>query len=486
MLGYSHEQFLGKRLWDIGLFRDIAASQDSFQKLQGERYIRYEHLPLETKKGQYIDVEFVSNIYQVDHKSVIQCNIRNITERKQTNITEHKQAEEKMAALQEQFRQSQKIEALGSLAGGIAHDFNNLLTVIKGYSQLSLIELKEGDPLKESIEEIQKATDRAAALTRQLLAFSRRQVMEMKVLDLNTILKDLEKMLRRVIGEDIKLVTLLAEDLGSVKTDPGQIEQVVVNLAVNSRDSMPKGGKLTIETANVELDEDYAHAHVAVTPGRYVMLSVSDTGVGMTREIRDRVFDPFFTTKVKGKGTGLGLSTVYGIVKQSEGNIWVYSEPDQGTTFKIYLPRVDEPLEELGKKELVKEILRGSETVLVVEDEEAVRKLAVRILQRQGYKVFDAPQGGDALLTCEQHKEPIHLMLPDVVMPGMRGYELAKRLEPLHPEMKVLYTSGYTDNAIVRHGVLEKEMHYIQKPFAVDGLARKVREVLDKDSRPAV
>ena len=390
------------------------------------------------------------------------------------------QAEKERAALEEQLRQSQKIEAIGRLAGGIAHDFNNLLTVIKGYSQLSLLELKETDPMRGSIEEIKRAADRAADLTRQLLAFSRRQILEMRVLDLNTVLRDLDKMLRRVIGEDIELVTLLAEGLGRVKTDHGQMQQVIMNLAVDAKDAMPNGGKLTIETANVELDETYARSHVAVIPGRYAMLSVSDTGVGMTAEVKEQVFEPFFTTKEKGKGTGLGLATVYGIVKQSGGNIWVYSEPGQGTTFKIYLPRVDEPLEELKEKAEVKEIPRGSETILVVEDEEKVLKLTVQILRGQGYAVLEAPHGDDALLVCEQHEGPIHLMVTDVVMPNMSGHELAKRLKAFHPEMKVLYMSGYTDNAIVHHGVLEKGMNYIQKPFTVDGLARKVREVLDK------
>jgi signal transduction histidine kinase len=395
------------------------------------------------------------------------------------DITERKQAEEEKAFLQEQLRQSQKMEAIGRLAGGIAHDFNNLLTIIKGYSTLSFMELKEGDPLKGSIGEILKATERAANLTRQLLAFSRRQAMEMKVLDLNAILKDMDKMLRRVIGEDIALVVHVAEDLGRTKTDPGQIEQVIMNLVVNARDAMPDGGKLTIETANVELDEAYARAHIAVKPGRYLMLSVSDTGVGMTREVKERVFEPFFTTKGTGKGTGLGLSTVYGIVKQSGGNIWVYSEPGRGTTLKIYLPRVDGPIE-VFKEKFEEDLPRGSETILVVEDEEEVRKLAARILQRQGYKVLEAPQGGDALLICEQHQDPIHLMLTDVVMPGMSGHQLAKRLESLQPGMKVLYMSGYTDNAIAQHGVLGEGVNYIQKPFTVDGLARKVREVLDK------
>jgi PAS domain S-box-containing protein len=396
------------------------------------------------------------------------------------DITERKRSEEKMVSLQEQLHQSQKMEAIGRLAGGIAHDFNNLLTVIKGYSQLSLIETKDNDPLKENIEEIKSASERAADLTRQILAFGRRQIMEMKVLDLNVILKNLDKMLCRLIGEDIELATLLAEDLGKVKVDPGQIEQVIINLVVNSRDAMPNGGKLTIETANVELDEEYAHAHIAVKPGRYVMISVSDTGIGMAKEVRERVFEPFYTTKERGKGTGLGLSTVYGIVKQSEGNIWVYSEPGKGTTFKIYLPRVDEPLEEVPEKVIEGELPRGDETILVAEDNEEVRKVIVRILKRQGYNVLEAAHGDEALLVCKEHEGPIHLMVPDVVMPGMSGRELAERLSSIHPNIKVLYMSGYTDNVITHHGILEKGINYIQKPFTVDGLARKVREVLDK------
>jgi PAS domain S-box-containing protein len=398
------------------------------------------------------------------------------------DITELKRAEEEKAVLQEQLRQSQKVEAIGRLAGGIAHDFNNLLTVIKGYSQLSSFELKEGDPLSVNIDEIQNAAERAASLTRQLLAFSRRQVMEMKVLDLNTLLRDLEKMLRRVIGEDIEMVIQLAEDLGRVRADVGQIEQVIMNLAVNAKDAMPSGGKLTIETANVELDESYARSHVDVRHGHYVMFSVSDTGVGMTPEVRERIFEPFFTTKERGKGTGLGLSTTYGIVKQSEGHIWVYSVQGKGTTFKIYLPRVNEPLEEIRKEVLKKELPRGNETILIVEDEEEVRKLAGKILEKQGYRILETFNGDDALVACEKRKSPIHLMLADIIMPGMSGSELAKLLIPLYPEIKILYMSGYTDNAIVRHGVLEKGVNYIQKPFTMEGLARKVREVLDKDS----
>ncbi|MDO8957967.1 MAG: ATP-binding protein [Deltaproteobacteria bacterium] len=363
------------------------------------------------------------------------------------------QAQKEMATLQEQLRQSQKMEAIGQLAGGIAHDFNNLLTIMKGHSQLALMNLKEGEPLRGSFEEIEKATTKSANLVRQILAFSRRQVMEMIVLDLNTLLRDLEKMLRRIIGEDIGLLTVLADDLGRVKADPGQIEQVVLNLAVNARDAMPQGGKLTIETANVELDEAYARSHVAVTPGRYVMLAVSDTGVGMTPEIRERVFEPFFTTKEKGKGTGLGLATVYGIVKQSGGNIWLYSEPGQGTTFKIYLPRVDEPLAKEREKEEIG-LFRGVGVILVVEDEEGVRKLVLEMLKKQGYSVLEADDEEEALLICRQYKDTIHLMVTDVVMPRISGPELAKRLVVFHPEMKVLYMSGYADNAIVHHGVL--------------------------------
>lgn len=424
------------------------------------------------KNGEVIDLEVSATETNYCGRAVSLAYLRDITERKR--------ADQEMAILQEQFRQSQKMEAIGQLAGGIAHDFNNLLTIIQGYTDLSLSLLRERDPMRENIHGIGKAAERASDLTRQLLAFSRRQVMEMKVLDLNTLLRDLDKMLRRVIGEDIELVTILPEDLGRIKADPGQIEQVILNLAVNARDAMASGGKLMVETANIELDQVYARKHVSVNPGHYVMLSVGDTGVGMNPEVKDRIFEPFFTTKGKGKGTGLGLSTVYGIVKQSGGNVWVYSEPGQGATFKIYLPRMDQSLKEEKKRVVMRELPRGNETVLVVEDEEEVLKVTVEILRRQGYKVFEASQGGDALLICEEYEDPIHLMVTDVVMPRMSGSELAKRLEPLHPEMRVLYMSGYTDNAIVHHGILEEGVNYLQKPFTVDSLARRVREVLDK------
>jgi len=402
------------------------------------------------------------------------------------DITERKRAEEEKATLQEELRQSQKMEAIGGLAGGIAHDFNNLLTVISGNCQLSLLELKEGDPVKGNIQEIKAAADRATSLTRQLLAFSRRQVLNMSVLDLNTIIRDLEKMLRRVIGEDVELVTSLANDLGTVKTDPGWIEQVIMNLAVNGRDAMPSGGKLIIETNNAELDEPYTRSHVAIKPGRYVKLCVSDTGVGMVPEVREHLFEPFFTTKKKGKGTGLGLSTVYGIVKQSEGNIWVCSEPGLGTTFNIYLPRVDESLVDTREKVTREEHPGGGETILVVEDEEDVRGLTVRILERQGYRVLEASCGNDALLLSKERIEPIDMVLTDVVMPGMSGPQLADQLIHLHPKMQVLYMSGYTDNAVFHHGILGEGVNYIQKPFTIHGLMKKMREVLDKNLSPIV
>ncbi len=396
------------------------------------------------------------------------------------DVSERKRAEEEKLSLQEQLRQAQKMEAIGQLAGGVAHDFNNLLTVIKGYSQLSLLDLKEDSPLWGNIQEIEKASQRATDLTRQLLAFSRRQILDLKVLDLNVLLKDVEKMLRRIIGEDIALVTLLSEGLGKVKVDPGQIEQVIFNLAVNARDAMPSGGKLSIETANAELDEEYARSHVNVAPGRYVRLSVSDTGVGMTQEVKERVFEPFFTTKEKGKGTGLGLSMVYGIVKQSEGNIWLYSEPGRGTTFRIYFPRTEEEADGLHREEVTDVFPRGSETILLVEDDELVRDLATRLLEQQGYRVLKATNGQEALRVAREHVgETIHLLLSDIVMPQMGGKELGDWLKISRPNVKVLYTSGYADNAIVHQGVLDPGTHFLQKPFSLKTLSHKVREVLD-------
>jgi PAS domain S-box-containing protein len=381
--------------------------------------------------------------------------------------------------LQDQLIQAQKMESIGRLAGGVAHDFNNLLTVISGYSELLLARRGIGNPVLGHVTEIQRAAARAASLTRQLLAFSRQQVLEPQVLDLNVIISNTDKMLRRLIGEDIELVTIAGTALGRVKADAGQMEQVVMNLAVNARDAMPKGGRLTIETANVELDEAYARRHVAVKPGPHVMLAMSDTGMGMDSETQARIFEPFFTTKEKGKGTGLGLATVYGIVKQSGGNIYVYSNLGHGTTFKIYLPRVDGALESVNTPKARTEVPQGCETVLLVEDEESVRSLLQGILRSNGYTVLEASRGEEALGICEGHKGAIHLLLADVVMPQMSGRELAERLISTRPQMKVLYMSGYTDDAVVRHGVLESNAAFLQKPFTPEILARKVRLVLD-------
>lgn len=401
------------------------------------------------------------------------------------DITERKQAEEKMAALQVQLGQSQKMEAIGRLAGGIAHDFNNILAVIQGYSDLCLSGIPKENPLREDIQEITNAVKRAANLISQLLAFSRRQTMEMEVINLNPLLQNLEKMLRRVIGEDVELVTTLPDDLGRVKADPGQIEQILLNLTVNARDAMPSGGKLTIETANVTLKENNRQNHMVLTPGHYVMISITDTGLGMTQEVKERIFEPFFTTKEIGKGTGLGLSMVYGIVKQSGGHIGVDSEPGKGATFRIYLPRVDEPVVEVDEKEIGGPPL-GNETILVVEDEEEVRKLVARSLKKQGYKVLEASQGKEVFSLCEEQGGPIHLMVTDVVMPEMTGVELAKHIKQVYPEIKVLYMSGYTsDRVAVDCENVEKGIEFIQKPFTVYKLARKIREVLDKQSSTA-
>jgi PAS domain S-box-containing protein len=395
-------------------------------------------------------------------------------------FAEHEKSEKERKSLAEQFLHAQKMEAIGQLAGGVAHDFNNLLTVISIQIKLVLRGIREKDPLKENLKEIEKAADRAANLTRQLLAFSRRQILETKVINLNIILEDMEKMLERVIGEDIELKVNLTDDLGLVKVDPGQVEQVIVNLAVNAKDAMPQGGKLVLKTANTELDRGYASSHTGVIPGPYVMFSMTDTGIGMGKEVREQIFDPFFTTKEKGKGTGLGLSTVYGIVKQSGGHIAVYSEVNQGTSFKVYLPRVIEKDEGIIKTKQSEETPRGKETILVVEDEESVRNLAVKILRDQGYTVLDADQAEKGLLICEKYQKPINLILTDVVMPKMNGVNFIERLKQVGKYFKVIYMTGHTDETIV-NGLLDKKVNLILKPFTLEKLARKVREVLDKD-----
>ena len=399
----------------------------------------------------------------------IVVNARDITERRR---------------LEDQLRQAQKMEAVGQLAGGVAHDFNNLLTAILGYANLMLDDLPQQDPMRQDLIEIQSAGERAASLTRQLLAFSRRQMLQPQVVDINTLVRQLEKLLRRLINEDVELVTALGADLVPVRVDPASVEQILVNLSVNARDAMPLGGRLTIETANVDLDDAYALTHATMAPGRYVMLAVGDTGQGMDEATRARVFEPFFTTKEQGKGSGLGLATVYGIVKQSGGYIWVYSEPDHGTVFKVYLPPVEsrttERPVEVDRRGDVKP---GWETVLLVEDEDAVRALAREVLRRHGYVVLVARHGVDALRMAERHTDDIHLLITDVVMPHMSGRETAERLTTVRPNMKVLFMSGYTDHALM-HRELTPGAATLQKPFTPEAFARKVREVLDGADAP--
>ncbi|HUB07636.1 MAG TPA: response regulator [Myxococcales bacterium] len=380
--------------------------------------------------------------------------------------------------LEEQLRQAQKLEAIGSLAGGVAHDFNNLLSIILTYSDLLMRALPSDSPMREDLSEIKKAGERARDLTRQLLMFSRQQVIEPRVLCLNDPLQGIRTMLDRLIGEDIELSIVRSPDLWDVEADPGQIEQVLMNLVVNARDAMPDGGKLTIETANVVLDEDYQAQHPGAGTGPHVMLAVIDTGTGMDAVTRSRIFEPFFTTKGPGKGTGLGLSTVFGIVKQNRGNVWVYSEPGLGTAFKIYLPRTEAAREEKAPVPVAPRV-SGNETILVVEDEASLRAAALRVLRELGYRVLEAALPSEAIALCERSTDHIHLLLTDVVMPEMNGRQLADRLRQGRPSLKVLYTSGYTENTIVHHGVPEAGIHFLPKPISPDLLAAKVRSVLD-------
>jgi len=388
------------------------------------------------------------------------------------DVTERRQ-------LEEQLRQAQKMEAVGRLAGGIAHDFNNLLTAIIGYSQLLLGRLEVGNPMQDQLEEIKKAGERAASLTRQLLAFSRKGLLQPQVLDLNALVANIDKMLRRLIGEHIEQVTIFGPGLEPIEADPAQLEQVVLNLVVNARDAMPQGGKIVIETKNLELDEAYADQHPGVSPGRYTMLSVSDEGYGMDAETLKHIFEPFYTTKDHAEGTGLGLFTVYGAVKQNGGNIWVYSEVGRGTTFKIYLPQVNQVVEVRKADALSTAAAEGTETVLLAEDEKVVRKFVRSILEKNGYTVLEAHHGSEALRVALQHAGPIDLLLTDMVMPLMGGKLLAEKMTGLRPGIKVLYMSGYSENAVIHHGILEFGTAFLEKPFSVEALEHKVREVLD-------
>ena len=394
------------------------------------------------------------------------------------DITERRQAEKELH--ENQLRQIQKMEALGRLSGGIAHDFNNLLGVIIGYAEFLEDSLSEGDPLRKSVHEIKKGGQRAASLTRQLLAFSRQQVLEPKVLDLNAVVADVEKMLRRVIGEDIELIITLDPTLGRVMADQGQIEQVIMNLAANARDAMPNGGKLTIKTANAELDETYAGRSPAVRSGCYVQLAVSDSGIGMDAETKGHIFEPFFTTKGMGRGTGLGLATVYGVVSQSNGYIWVYSEIGKGTIFKIYLPLVKGEVQAASPEVSQPQFAHEGETILLVEDEESLRVVTRALLVQHGYNVLEASSGGQGVKIAQEHHSPIHLLLTDVVMPGMNGPNLAEKVAGLHPETKILYMSGYTDHIIGKHGFLESGVLLLEKPYTRGTLTRKVRAALEQ------
>jgi PAS domain S-box-containing protein len=443
---------------------DLASVQKLVERVfQGADVPLFE-LRLRAQSGEYISVECTATRQSQDGETVGLLGIaRDITGRQH---------------LEAQFRQAQKMEAIGRLAGGVAHDFNNLLTAIIGHTDLALETLPPNADERDDLQGIRKTAERAASLTHQLLAFARQQIIAPRVISLNDLILDMDTLLRRLIGEDIDLVTRPAHGLGMVQADRGQFEQVVANLAVNARDAMPQGGKITIETHNVDLDETYTMARTEIQPGRYVLLAVSDTGVGMDAKTQGLVFEPFFTTKELGKGTGLGLATVYGIVKQNNGHIGVYSEPDHGTTFKIYLPRVEEMVPAPQPQQNNDTAMRGTETVLLVEDEDVVRALALRVLQMYGYTVLEASDGDAALLICEQYEGPIHLVVTDVVMPRMSGRQLAERLASLRPKMRVLYISGYTDNAIVHHGVLDPDTAFLQKPFTPTTLARKVREVL--------
>lgn len=480
-LGWSSDELLAFPYLEFVHPDDRDATAREARKLSGGGVVVVFENRYRCKDGSYRWFQW--NSYPYSEEELIYAVARDITPAKEAEEQLQdrlKEATLKGQQLQEQLQQAQKMEAVGRLAGGIAHDFNNMLTVITGYSDLLLKAPGVTDAIGKGLQEIKRAGTKAAELTTRLLAFSRKQVLQPKVLDLNGVLKSYQAVLRRLLGEDLAVQFHLAPHLWYVKADPGQLEQVLMNLVINARDAMPRGGQLTIETANVQLDAGYAATHPDAQPGPHVMLAVSDTGHGMDKETQARIFEPFFTTKEKGKGTGLGLSTVYGIVKQSGGHIYVYSEVGKGTTFKIYLPQVEAEAPAPLVAEPAPDVPRGKETILLVEDEPPVRNFVSLALQQLGYTVLEVTNGQEARFFCERYSGPIHLLLTDVVLPGESGRQVADQLVSLRPTLRVLYTSGYTENSIVHHGVLDENVAFLPKPFSPEDLARKVREVLDK------
>jgi two-component system cell cycle sensor histidine kinase/response regulator CckA len=468
ILGVEPVEIIEKSFLDTGVLGKEVNFQGLLEHLDVDGFLTRQT----TLQNRRSNAEFHAEIFLVNRATLIQCNIRDITERKRTEEERHK--------LQKQLLQAQRLESVGRLAGGIAHDFNNILSIIVGYGQLMQNNLATGHPHHEALKEILKAAYRASSLTRQMLAFGRKQVLEINKEDLNGIIKGFDKLIRRVIGEDLELQLSLTPQKLLVEVDVNQIEQVLMNLAVNARDAMPNGGVLKFETAVVDLDASYADGHPGVTPGTYAMFAVTDTGMGMNQETLAQIFEPFFTTKGKDKGTGLGLATCYGIVKQHGGNIWVYSEPGHGTTFKIYLPIATGSPKPSRKKSSMAEPPGGGETVMVVEDDESVRTLTCAILARCGYRVIESKSAMDAIEQSNRTEGPLDLVLTDVIMPDMKGPEVYHRIHERHPRAKVLYMSGYTDEVIVHKGILNEGVQFIQKPFTLQSFSNKIKKVLQQ------
>lgn len=464
--GYTSEEIIGN---SFSMFRSVHTPMEQFEEIYNETLKggwKGEILQMKKDGTEFPVLLSTSVVLDQLGKPIALIGVAN-------DITDRKK-------LEDQFRQSQKMEAVGRLAGGVAHDFNNMLTVINGYAELLKMRLDEKDPLYKFINDISKAGDRAEMITRQLLAFSRKQVLSPVILDITKTIKELDKMLNRLIQEDIELKTHLDPNTGKIKADPGQIEQVILNLAINARDAMPNGGKLSIETKTVQFNEPFTWEKSEILPGEYVLIAIQDSGEGMSKEIVEHIYEPFFTTKKEGKGTGLGLSTVYGIVKQSGGFINVYSEPGIGSTFKIYFPCAKGTVTNIERVNIEYSSLKGTETILIAEDDDDILGFASEVLRLYGYNVLEASNGGMALLKCENYKDTIHLLLTDIVMPEMSGAELVERLHALHTEMKVLYMSGYSDDAVLNSGILNQGTNFIQKPFSPSALLERVRNILDE------